>query len=377
MSSAKRDIRLDALRGLFLVVMVMDHFPSWLNGLTYESIGYVTAAEGFVFLSGYVAGQVYGRYSAGETSRHLWWRAVLRALRIYGYHATTLVILFTAAAVFKLKTFGLENWAPQFYSHPLPALGMGLILCYQPHFLDILPMYCLFILFTPVVVKSRKLWHFSAILTISLLAWLTVQFGAWKYFEDLFANIPTVYFGTFDPLAWQLLFILGVMAGKTKVFEFLSAHPLRKALLAFCLIVAVGLYLLRHQVFLLHHLGINVNVDQTDSLATKNSLGPIRLLNFAVVAVIVGGYLVWPASNPCVKALGYLGRYSIQVFSFHLLTLYFVYGKFLHSSSRAAWACLSVLSLSIPAAICHWARSTKTPACLKVPKTELTKSNAE
>src|SRR5262249_2044243 len=56
----KRDLRLDLLRGLFLVYMILYHFHhSWVVNFTYERLGSVSAAEGFVFLSGMVVGLVY------------------------------------------------------------------------------------------------------------------------------------------------------------------------------------------------------------------------------------------------------------------------------------------------------------------------------
>src|SRR5437899_3266510 len=63
----RRDSYLDNLRGGFHIVMLVDHLPIILPGMftliagLYEALGYVSAAEGFVFLSGYVTGLVYTR----------------------------------------------------------------------------------------------------------------------------------------------------------------------------------------------------------------------------------------------------------------------------------------------------------------------------
>src|SRR5208283_3971240 len=112
--------------------------------------GYVTAAEGFVFLSGLVAGRVYTRYSAAESGALLWRRALTRAGFIYSFHVLTFLILFGLAVLFSVKTWGLETWTPRFYEHPVSALLMGITLTYQPEGLDILPMYAVFILTVPV-----------------------------------------------------------------------------------------------------------------------------------------------------------------------------------------------------------------------------------
>ena len=58
----QRDLRIDTLRGLMLVIMMVTHirwFAIPTAWTTYQPIGFVTAAEGFVFLSGLVAGIVY------------------------------------------------------------------------------------------------------------------------------------------------------------------------------------------------------------------------------------------------------------------------------------------------------------------------------
>ena len=52
---------LDVLRGALLVVMAINHVPSDLHVLTDHFFGYMSAAEGFVFLAGLMAGLVYTR----------------------------------------------------------------------------------------------------------------------------------------------------------------------------------------------------------------------------------------------------------------------------------------------------------------------------
>jgi len=84
-----RDVYIDALRGLMLVTMTIHHFPSLFCDYTFESLGYVNAVEGFVFLSGLVAGRVYTRYGAVENGVLLWRRALARTGFIYSFHVLT------------------------------------------------------------------------------------------------------------------------------------------------------------------------------------------------------------------------------------------------------------------------------------------------
>src|SRR5215472_16183094 len=57
----KRDLRVDFLRGFCIFAMVVDHFggDSWLYAITGGNRFYVSAAEGFIFISGFIMGQAY------------------------------------------------------------------------------------------------------------------------------------------------------------------------------------------------------------------------------------------------------------------------------------------------------------------------------
>src|SRR5438105_5100872 len=59
--ASRRDLRLDLLRGFCIFAMVVDHFggDSWLYAITGGNRFYVSAAEGFIFISGFIMGQAY------------------------------------------------------------------------------------------------------------------------------------------------------------------------------------------------------------------------------------------------------------------------------------------------------------------------------
>jgi OpgC protein len=77
LSPGGRDTRIDTLRGLFLVLMTFDHLPYHpLLRLTMQSLGFVSAAEGFVFVSGLVSAGVYGRILAKQGEANLWARTL-------------------------------------------------------------------------------------------------------------------------------------------------------------------------------------------------------------------------------------------------------------------------------------------------------------
>src|SRR5215218_3733366 len=59
--AGKRDQRLDLLRGYCVFAMTVDHLdaPTWLYVVTGGNRFFVSAAEGFLFISGVVMGIVY------------------------------------------------------------------------------------------------------------------------------------------------------------------------------------------------------------------------------------------------------------------------------------------------------------------------------
>src|ERR1043165_10252806 len=89
-SSARRDVRIDWLRGLAMTCVIIDHskLSSLLSWFSYERFWTVTAAEVFVVLSGAVLGMVYGhKLKQGN------WQTVVRRL---GRRVALLYVAFLA-----------------------------------------------------------------------------------------------------------------------------------------------------------------------------------------------------------------------------------------------------------------------------------------
>src|ERR1039458_6025962 len=146
--SAVRDPRIDTLRGLFLVVMMVDHLPQHpLLHFTVQSFGFVSAAEGFVFVSGFVCAWVYGRILVKDGEAALRRRAWHRARDIY----LTLLVLYTLVLLGGL--WGGRQIAsrfPDFWT----GWWHGALLIFQPPFFGILPMYVVFLLLTPFLLEQ-------------------------------------------------------------------------------------------------------------------------------------------------------------------------------------------------------------------------------
>jgi hypothetical protein len=55
----KRFVEFDILRGVLLLMMVVDHSPSALRRFTDQPLRFFTTAECFVFLSAFLAGLIF------------------------------------------------------------------------------------------------------------------------------------------------------------------------------------------------------------------------------------------------------------------------------------------------------------------------------
>ena len=78
LSHPERLPELDALRGLFLVWMTLTHLPTRFSDFVNSPLGFVSSAEGFVFVSVLLVGRIYLRdliYDAPGVRNRLWKRS--------------------------------------------------------------------------------------------------------------------------------------------------------------------------------------------------------------------------------------------------------------------------------------------------------------
>jgi hypothetical protein len=314
----KRDLRLDTFRGLFLAWMALNHLGGPLHAYLFQSLGFISSAEPFVFISGFTAGMVYGRFALQKGFSALIKRAWRRALDIYGFHIAiflfVLILEFTISNRDYQSLFQLMNPLPK--ESPVMATALAAAFLLQPGFMDILPMYCLFMLLTPFAVqgfKSRygRWW----VLGISLVVWALATYSFWDGLDRYGKQFLPVNLGFFNPLAWQFLFVTGLYFG----FRRTAGQPLtfKKPWILLSLVIWVGLLLIRYQVLSPNRLGFDI-----ETVTIRESFGPLRVLNFAVLAYLVAGLasrfpraFQWPFFS-------YLGQHSLQVFSFHVVMLY-------------------------------------------------------
>src|SRR4029453_1076975 len=90
---SKRLWEIDALRGVMLVLMTITHIPTRFSNPLGQPFGFVSAAEGFVMLSGFVAGMVYTQRQLRDGDAVMRDAFFKRALKLYLCQAALLLFL--------------------------------------------------------------------------------------------------------------------------------------------------------------------------------------------------------------------------------------------------------------------------------------------
>jgi hypothetical protein len=313
----------DALRGLFLVWMTLTHLPTRMSDLVNQPFGFVSSAEGFVFLSALLVGRVYMRQAledVGSLRSKLW----KRALRVYAYHVSLLLLAFTFAAAFAVYRHhaALEHLLDFYIAHPAVAIVGSLLLIYCPPLLDILPMYVIFLLASPFAFSIAVKRSWRPVIAGSTLIWLLAQFHLRAFVHAKVVAIthlpiPLQEGGAFDLFAWQWVWIMGMWMGARSVEGELPLHVIPKWVTGMAGAVCLFFVGVRHAWW-----GARLTQESLGLLLDKWQLGPLRVLNiiaFVLVLYSLRGAVGWLiAREPFIT----LGRASIEVFCAHLLFVF-------------------------------------------------------
>ena len=291
--------------------MAVDHVGGWLYRHTWQALGYASAAEGFVLLSGYVTAWV--TLGPSPPPRMMFSRLHARAFCLYRYHIGLLAILWVAAAA--VPALG-AMWAEWLRGLPDNPLGFGMaavLLLHIPKYFGILPLYIIFLAFAPLVLLLLRRGYGPFVLGVSLGCWALAQrlnpVGAVARQIS-----PTLYPGYFNILAWQFLFIAGMWMGYARVRGRQPVWERHRITLWIVLPAATVLALVRHRVLP----GIFVSPEAVD----RADLGWLRVVNVCLLAVVFATVIKTILPERGLPWLRRLGRRSLQVYTFHILLLY-------------------------------------------------------
>lgn len=308
-----RDLRIDIVRGLALMIIFIDHMPgNVISGFTPHAYGFSDAAEMFVFLSGISAALAYGRVIDGQGIAAGAVKVFGRMRTLYVAHLAVFLVVVALVAVAVEKTSNplyLEtiNITPVL-ADPLKALREVLALVYQPNYLDILPLYVLLLGAFPLVHLAVRLSPVATVIASIVL---------WRFAAATDLNLPNGSGGwMFNPFAWQVVFVVGVVIGYgMRVDTSLEAAPRRTLDIAAVAMVAFSAIVMLSPANPFAFLGQHI---ADLSLGTdKSNLEPVRFLHLLAVAWLFIRLVPADATflkHPAATALARAGSHSLEVF---------------------------------------------------------------
>lgn len=310
--SGTRDDRIDWLRGFALASIFINHMPgNRFEHWTPRNVGFSDAAELFVLLAGIAAALAFfRRFERGETVA-MTVKAFRRTGKLYVAHVLSTagaVALFLAATIVSgnpgyLDLIGVAPLTESPYLGLIGVLSGG----YQLGYFNILPLYVVLLATLPLMlwVAARDV---RVLVGLSFALYLATQI-----LQLRMPAFPDEYAWYFNPFAWQLLFVSGLVLGIMRLRgHFVPYHPVVFAL-------AIG-YLVFSAIWMVFSLGgtlTNGLVPSWLDTLRKANLAPVRLLHlFALGYVLVHsrawGWLVQLSAKDPVLTI--LGRNSLPVF---------------------------------------------------------------
>ena len=308
---------LDSIRGLLLLQMTLDHFGRPISYYLYQCFGFFSAAEGFFFLSGFVG--MFAATSKGVKDPGQSWMR-WRAFKTWRYHIVTLVALCLAAWLFLPR---VDHFFDAIYSHPVRGSFFSLLLVNTPEWLDVLPLYVLFLLLGsfvfPLFVKAGRLRTVLLLWLPSLCVWVAAQFGLRDACNSIFPQ--WIHHGDFDPFGWQFVYFSGAataswwrIARKSDAAGATLAVRSVKRLTPAVIVLLVFCFLWSHQFIAL--------AEPASFWISKLHVGPLRFANFFTFMLLICAIVRrWPALLDF-RATNVMGRHSLDVYTAHIVLIY-------------------------------------------------------
>ncbi len=277
----------------------------------------MSAAEGFIFLSGLLAGFIFTRHihKAG------WQRGVIAIYRrvgqIYFVHIGC-VIFFLAGTQIMLHTTGSPppNVDSVACDRPLASFIAALALLNRPGLLDILPLYCVFLAALPITLWLLETKRHALLFTASVVLYIFTNI-----FRPQHPNISGVFHsGAFNLGAWQLLFTGAAFFGH----QWANGRPFRWTPPPWFLIPLAGLAL----VFMATRHGYATWAWDSafrDWMTNKNNLAPFRLLNVSILFLFAHLLLRDVRHIHFLRPFTLMGRHSLAVFAVHVVMVLVVH----------------------------------------------------
>jgi hypothetical protein len=287
-----RDIRLDLVRGLALLIICSDHiYTNPLRTLTPIGLGFSDMAEMFIFLSGYLNGIATSEPTSVSAFALQIGKAMRRSLVLFAaiilVHLVT-VLMVAAAAALNAKELSSIAGLTTMANGSQPDMWTILTLKHMPANVCVLALYLLLLPLAPCIAYALRRYLIETV-AVSWQIYALVQI----YPETLALPYPWTNSFFFNPFAWQLPFVMGMSCGvrpkECKRYIPRSVLALASAVVAMSVTGLLFIY-----------------GDPPRSQAVwKHTLGPLRLIHFYCI-LIVGrmvlrrdrSFLTWPLFRP-------------------------------------------------------------------------------
>jgi hypothetical protein len=191
-----RLLTLDYLRGFFIVVIIIDHlsrFPSILALISGKALLWVTAAEGFVAISGLLVGYVRGYKNKDLPMKEVTVKLLRRAGLLYLW--SIIASLMYTAIIWYVPLMGGAPGLPIDKGDWFTLVYQTITLQYTYVWVHFLTLYAVFLAFAPFAVwflRNGRAW---------IVAFLSI------------AALIAGYFLHNEAMQWQVLFFIPSIAG--------------------------------------------------------------------------------------------------------------------------------------------------------------------
>lgn len=331
-----RDLRIDFMRGIALVMMVVAHTEvmSIFNIFTWERFGLTTGAEGFVILSGFMLGMLNRVRLQKAVLLTISWGLYLRAWKIYRVNIIIIISFLLLGNLPFINVFEVTHFTDRYAGttwalYPVTPqiketwFNIALYLQIGPHQTQILGLYIFLLLLSPLFLGMLQQGKVYWLLGLSLLV-----YGCWQRWPVRVT--PSEFEFAFPLLAWQFIFVLGMSCGwyKEELLSFARTPPGKVAVAALVVVALIlGFVAQNHTnpfmppALLLHIIPPAEFNAFYHTWAAKNGLGPIRVLNDISLMVVVYLLLTW-CWLPLYRLAGWflipLGQRSLYTFILHV-----------------------------------------------------------
>lgn len=303
---------LDYLRGYFIVVIIVDHmwrYPSAFALISGEAKLWMTAAEGFVIISGFLIGYVRGFKGRKVPFKTIAGKLLKRGLILYAAMvvATLIYIAIEWTDVvhgmpYTPMTDGIRNWSE--------AIINTLTMAHPHTWVHFLALYARFlVLAIPIVwlLRKHKAWLVAA-LSMSTYIWGMLTNTEWMVWQVLFF-IPSIAGFYFDSLQrwWKQRDIVTRRTILLVLFAYFIVTVCISVLIAFRPGVAERAFF-----------------SALDTQFSANAMWPARVTNALLWFTALG--FIFHRITPYLKkwtygVFEYIGTHSLQAYLIHGLII--------------------------------------------------------